>query len=61
MLRKFVTLDGEVLEESEYVLKPIDTCFYCGRALMMAFHYCAESQTNQHEWITLCDTTSIRR
>lgn len=59
MIRKFLTLDGEVLEESEYHLKPTDTCFYCGDTLITADTICPDSQDFHHDWITLCNPKTM--
>ena len=56
LLRKFVTLDGEVLEETQWNVKPIDKCFYCGQQLMeITDNVCPDSIDYNHDWITLCN------
>jgi len=53
MIRKFLTFDGEILEETEWNLKPVDKCFYCDEFLINSHRYCTESQDGNHDWITL--------
>lgn len=55
MIRKFVTLDGDVLEETEWVLNMTDVCFYCDMPLVYnsPVVYCPKSMDNNHDWITL--------
>lgn len=55
MIRKFVTLDGEVLEETEWQLRPIDICFHCDLPLINSVDArCTGSQDEEHDFITLC-------
>lgn len=58
MVRKWLTIDGEVLEESEWALKPIDRCFYCDVFLIAEDPFCPISQNHEHDWISLCDPVS---
>ena len=52
MLRKFLTLDGEITAEEEWHVKPTDKCFYCDWPLMAAdTHPCLFM--GPHEFITL--------
>lgn len=53
--RKFVTLDGEILEESMWEPSPIHTCFYCGTpsTLWKTNSECVHSQLGEHELVTL--------
>lgn len=64
MIRKFLSLDGEVLEESEWELKPTDKCFYCQVPLVTIFsafdEICWESQGGTHDWITVVKPTEVR-
>lgn len=54
MLRKFLTLDGEVTAEEEWNLRPTDKCFYCGHPLIMAQGVpCPIGFNDQHDFITL--------
>lgn len=57
MLRKFISLDGEVLEETEWHPRPIDMCFYCDLPLINSADSdrCTGSQGEAHDWITLCN------
>lgn len=56
MIRKFVTLDGEVLEESEWQPTPLHTCFYCDIPLIYASEkMCPSGPMHQHDFITLVD------
>lgn len=55
MVRKWLTLDGEVLEESEWEPTPLHTCFYCDMPLIYANteNWCPTGMLNQHDFITL--------
>jgi hypothetical protein len=53
MVRKWLTLDGEVLEESDWSVKPIDRCFYCNDPLIAVDSYCSASLDHAHDWISL--------
>lgn len=57
MIRKFVTLDGELLEETEWHLRPVDICFYCDLPLINSADSpkCYGSQGEEHDFITLCN------
>lgn len=55
MMRKFITLDGEVLEETDWNLRPTDNCFYCSQPLIWADTLCPDSQDFHHDFITLVD------
>lgn len=59
MMRRFITLDGEVLAETDWALKPTDSCFYCGDTLINADTICYNSQDFYHDWITLVDRHSM--
>jgi hypothetical protein len=65
VIRKFLTLDGDVLEETDWALKPTDKCFYCDMNFMQIFtdfdEICYESQDGEHDWITLVDPSENRR
>ena len=64
VLRKFLTLEGEVLEEAEWAPKPIDKCFYCDIPLTTIdseYEPCWDSQNLCHDWITLVNPTEFRR
>ena len=54
MLRKFLTLDGEVTAEEEWILRPTDKCFYCEHPLILAQGVpCPIGFNGQHDFITL--------
>lgn len=64
-MRKFLTFDGEVLEETEWALKPTDECFYCGMSLVgITLHSsevgCNGSLDGNHDWITLVQPSTRR-
>jgi hypothetical protein len=52
-LRKFVTLDGEVLAEEEWEISPIVRCFYCDRHLVKTTQSCPIGFEGYHDYITL--------
>jgi hypothetical protein len=56
-LRKFVTYDGEVLDELEWSVTPIHKCFYCDTPVDIWKYIpsCPMSQAHEHEFVTLCD------
>lgn len=52
MVRKFLSLDGEVVAEEEWKPKPTDLCFYCDHPLILAdTHPCLFM--GPHEFVTL--------
>lgn len=58
MVRKFITLDGEVLAEEEWTLNknPKFRCFWCDDHLMEAKDYpCYDSFDGSHDWVTICN------
>lgn len=59
MVRKWLTLDGDVMEESEWALKPIDRCFYCDVPLATGPAYCSASLDHEHDWISICDPQGV--
>lgn len=59
-MRKFLTFDGEILEETEWQLRPTDNCFYCDATLVKAQDNCAESLDGNHDFITLVNPSSWR-
>lgn len=61
-MRKFLTFDGDVLEETEWTLKMTDMCFYCDMPLVFnsPVSYCPKSMDNNHDWITLVNPSSRR-
>ena len=64
MIRKFLTPDGDVLDETDWDLRPIDACFYCNTPLWVtaneSFSQCYESQDGSHDWITLVNPSDRR-
>ncbi len=62
-MRKFLTFDGEVLEETEWQAKPIDLCFYCDLPIVLtgSIQFCPDSQDGSHDWITLVNPSEFRR
>ncbi len=55
-MRKFLTLDGEVIEETDWYVKPMDKCFYCSVPLIETLRLnntCASSLDGSHDWVTL--------
>lgn len=62
-MRKFLTLDGDVLEESDWGINPIDKCFYCDLPLTYTetFRSCGGSLDGGHDWITLVNPSEFRR
>lgn len=59
-MRKFLTFEGEVLEETEWRLKPTDRCFYCSEILFKAHANCVDSIDGRHDWITLVNPSTRR-
>lgn len=59
-MRKFLTFDGEVLEETEWALRPVDKCFYCGEFIATAHVNCVDSFDGRHDWITLVNPSTWR-
>ena len=62
-MRKFLTLDGDVLEHSEWAPKPKDRCFYCDISLIAIkenLEPCWESLDGNHDWITLVNPANRR-
>jgi hypothetical protein len=58
MVRKFVTLDGEVLAEEEWKpnAHPENRCFWCNNHLISSETYsCSRSFDGNHDWVTVCD------
>jgi hypothetical protein len=60
-MRKFLTLDGEVLDEMDWNVSPKDNCFYCGDKLDGTPSLeCWESLDGNHDWITLVNPSNRR-
>lgn len=55
MVRRWVTLDGEITGESEWDLLPIHKCFWCDIALLFADEPCYDSFDGSHEFVTICN------
>lgn len=55
MVRKFLTLDGEVRAEEEWDLNPTNTCFYCNQYLIGLHQPCPIGFLGQHDFITIID------
>ncbi len=56
MVRKWLTLDGEILEETEWSLSPLHSCFYCGSPLIHVRNEpCPSGFLNEHDFITFVD------
>lgn len=54
MVRKWLTLDGEVTAEEEWHLKPTDRCFYCDEHLIhLQGVPCTVGFYGEHDFITL--------
>lgn len=53
MVRTWLTLDGEVLEQGEWHVKPIHRCFYCNAPLTAVSNFCSASQNHEHDWVTI--------
>jgi hypothetical protein len=56
MVRKFVTLDGEILGEEEWKLSPLHSCFFCGSPLIYVRNEpCPNGFLSEHEFVQICD------
>lgn len=54
MMRRFVTLDGEVEAEEEWDLNPTVRCFYCNQHLVhVQYTPCPIGFSGQHDYVTL--------
>jgi hypothetical protein len=58
MIRKFLSLDGEIVAEEEWKLQPTDRCFYCNRPLIAASTHPCTFFGGVHDFITLINPTS---
>lgn len=54
MVRRFVTLDGEVLAEEEWAPNPTNRCFWCDQHLIFTDGPCLGSFDKAHEFVTIC-------
>ncbi len=60
MVRRFVTLDGEILAEEEWNLSPIHHCFWCEDRLITSLtEPCYFSFDGQHEWVTIANRENV--
>lgn len=56
MVRRFVSLDGEVLAEEEWEMNYNTQCFYCGNYLMAILNQpCPDGFIGMHEYVTVVD------
>jgi hypothetical protein len=56
MVRKFITPDGEILEESEWDPTPIHTCFYCDAPLIYVQNTpCPSGLLNLHDFVSIVE------
>lgn len=58
MIRKFVTLEGEVLAEEEWnpIGSPENRCFWCNDHLTSSeADICPHSFDGSHDWVTVCN------
>lgn len=54
MLRKFVDLNGNVLEETEWELTPHHLCFWCAEPLILVQNTdCPIGLDSRHDLVTL--------
>jgi hypothetical protein len=53
MVRKFLSLDGEIVAEEEWKPKPTDRCFYCDWPLLAVDTHPCNMFGGVHEFITL--------
>lgn len=55
VLRRFINLDGDIMADEEWRLKPIDCCFWCDKPLILVKGTpCTNSLGATHEFITVC-------
>lgn len=56
MVRRYVSLDGEILGEEEWDLLPHFNCFWCDTPLISAKGYeCDNPFDESHDFVTICD------
>lgn len=56
MVRRFVTLDGEVLADEFWSPNPTHRCFWCDDHLAYTGDStCYDSFDGNHEWVTVCN------
>jgi hypothetical protein len=52
--RRFVTMEGEILDEVEWRVTPLHRCFYCNVPLLYdASGLCPSSFDGRHDLVTL--------
>lgn len=55
MLRRFITLDGDIMADEEWRLRPVDACFWCGKPLILVKETpCSHALGATHEFVTVC-------
>jgi hypothetical protein len=55
VLRRFINLDGDIMADEEWRVKPIDCCFWCDKPLILVKGTpCPYSLGTTHEFITVC-------
>lgn len=60
MVRKWVTLDGEVLAEEEWNPTPMHNCFWCGDRLITSLtEPCYYSFDGNHDWVTIANRERV--
>lgn len=56
MVRRFVTLDGEITGEVDWDLNPTHRCFWCSDHLIFTqAEPCYESFDGTHDFVTICN------
>lgn len=59
MLRRFITVEGEIMADEEWHLRPVDRCFWCdGYLILVKGTSCPDSQGAIHEFVTVCNPRS---
>lgn len=54
MVRRFITLDGEVLAAENWTPNPTHRCFWCDDHLILSTQEpCYDSFDGNHEWVTI--------
>jgi hypothetical protein len=56
MLRRFITLEGEIMADEDWRLRPTDCCFWCDEPLILVKGMeCAHPFGASHEFVTVCN------
>ena len=56
MMRRFITLDGEIMAEEQWEPNPNHRCFWCDDHLKHSYREpCYNSFDGSHDWVTICD------